>query len=391
MSLSVLVLLLARPQQAPEFEIPFRVTEEAMIVDATVNQAHVSLMMDTGFSGTVILREGIDVGKPTGEEKLRDFVGTFSAATVPLKSLELGGHAMKVDDAVIVQQPMRNMSVSYNTHVDGILGLGALVARPFEINFQSRLLRFFPSSMKLAMQAPTSSVTICNLLPIGQAQLELPVDVGNGQKRTMGLDTGNAFYATTHRDVLERVGLWSPDNKPRYMRLSGVASGAVDSWSARLKSVKIFDVPVADSVWDIIDRPSSAAEADGTIGFRFLKNFNITVDFANRMVRLQNFTGQVAEAVHGDVGFVAAYSPTLRRMTVLNVSPETPAETAGVQEGDELLSINGRDLAHENYIQMRHILEGPPDSNVKIALSRGGNLMRLDLKRRVLVNEISSR
>ena len=170
-----------------------------------------------------------------------------------------------------------------------------------------------------------------------------------------------------------------------------MASGAVDSWSARLKSVKIFDVPVADSVWDIIDRPSSAAEADGTIGFRFLKNFNITVDFANRMVRLQNFTGQVAEAVHGDVGFVAAYSPTLRRMTVLNVSPETPAETAGVQEGDELLSINGRDLAHENYIQMRHILEGPPDSNVKIALSRGGNLMRLDLKRRVLVNEISSR
>ena len=35
---------------------------------------------------------------------------------------------------------------------------------------------------------------------------------------------------------------------------------------------------VARSVWSVIDLPSSSAQHDGTIGFGFLKHFNITID-----------------------------------------------------------------------------------------------------------------
>ncbi|MBN9501338.1 MAG: hypothetical protein J0H02_06145, partial [Armatimonadetes bacterium] len=64
--------------------------ENAIIVDASVNNANVSLMFDTGFSGSVVINEGIDIGKPTGTMTLRDFVGQFQANTTKIKSLKLG-------------------------------------------------------------------------------------------------------------------------------------------------------------------------------------------------------------------------------------------------------------------------------------------------------------
>lgn len=361
-----------------------------MIVEATVNGAQVSLMVDTGFSGYVLLREGIDVGKSSGDEELRDFVGKFRVSTVSLKSLRIGNHGVAVGDgAQIVQQPMRNMSISYNTHVDGILGLAALREQPFEINFQTQTLRFFPASASLAGQTPKSGVIASTLLPIGHSALQMSVELQSGQKLTMGLDTGNAFYATTHRDVLERVGLWRSESRPKFKKVSGVASGAVESWAARIHHVRIFGVLVDETVWDVIDLPSSAAEADGTVGFQFLRNFNLTIDFGSRIVWLENFNGKVSSDVQAEIGVVSAYSPTLRRMTVLDVAPESPAALAGLQEGDEPISVNGKDLTRENYTQMRHLLEGPSGTIVNLAVSRNGNLFRYKLKRELLVNELA--
>lgn len=389
MVLTAFALLVARPQlPSPKVEAPFRVTDDAMIMDVVLNGAPVSLMVDTGFSGYVILREGIDVGKPTGTQELRDFVGKFTAKTISLQSLSIGGVSVPTEGGEIIQQPMRNLSASYNSHVDGILGLGALRHQLFQINFERKVVRIFSRSAALAKLPVPSGTVAGTLLPIGHNSLQMAVSTGNGQKLTMGLDTGNAFYATTHRDVLERVGLWSPGAKPKYMRVSGVASGAVESWSAIMSGATVFGIPVKRAVWDVIDLPSSAAEADGTIGFQFLRNFNITVDFANRLVWLTNFTGKVSDDPKGDVGIVAAYSPSLRRMTILDVSPETPAAKAGVREGDEPITIDGRDLSRENYMQVRKLLEGAPGTTVNLAVSRNGNLIRYRLERRTLVNPL---
>ena len=55
---------------------------------------------------------------------------------------------------------------------------------------------------------------LTKLLPIGNTALDMEVTVSTGKSLTMVLDTGNAFYATTHKDVLERVGLWPAGRKP---------------------------------------------------------------------------------------------------------------------------------------------------------------------------------
>lgn len=379
------------PAQAGAVDVPFHMTDHAIIVDATVNNANVSLMFDTGFGGAVILNDNIDIGKADGAMTLRDFVGEFQAKTTKIKTLKIGDKPIVSTDMTAVQQPLGRMSFGYNAHTDGIMGLEVIQKNITQINFQNKKFVFLPKTFDINKMVPDNKRTfMCKMLPIGQNSVELEVKTKNGGTMTLALDTGNSFYATTHKDVLERLGLWKVDQKAKFMKQSGVASGAVDSWSARLKDMTIFGSPVPDSVWDIIDAPSSSAEGDGTVGFGFLKNFNITIDYDKRRVFLENWTGKVTDEFLGEVGIGATYVKQVQGILIYDVVPESPADKAGIKEGNMLLSIDGQDLDKEDMFRIDRMLEGPVGSKVKVVVSqKGGAVKRVELDRQLLANDVN--
>lgn len=390
--MALLSLLLAIPalsaaQTAPP-EVPFKVGDDAIIVNARVNGANVSLMFDTGFGGSVVLDDTIEVGKPSGKMTLRDFVGELEVNTVKMRSLSLGSAKIDPTDMEIVQQPSENYSAAYGTHCDGIMGFSVIKNNITEINFEKKKFIFYPKSFDISKRVPDNKRTfLAKLLPIGNNSMEMAVVTPSGKTMTMALDTGNAFYATTHRDVLERVGLWDGDRTPKFIKLSGVASGAVDSWSRKMPPLTIFGVPVKNTVWDIIDRPSSSAEGDGTIGFGFLSNFNITIDYERRRVWLENWKQPIEGDEKGDLGISAYWDPKNKRAIAVFIAPDSPAEKAGVKKGDTILSIDGLDLVDMTHRRLAKVLQGPVGSTVELATSRNGGLRRLKIVRQALVNE----
>jgi predicted aspartyl protease len=373
------------------FEVPFRIGETSIIVDAKVNSRPVSLMFDTGFAGAVDVDNTIDLGKPTGSITLRDFVRETQAPTVKIKSLSLGSKVINPEGMEAVLTPAGGYSEAFNTHCDGIMGFEVIKHEVSEINFEKKKFIFHPRSMDISKRTPDNKKTfLTKLLPIGHNSLEMSVDLENGKSMTLALDTGNSFYATTHKDVLERVGLWKLGEEPKFTSLAGVASGEVTSFTVQMPQLKIFGIPVQGSVWDIIDLPSSSAEGDGTVGFGFLKNFNIIIDFERRRVWFENWTGRVTDEEPGETGISATYSERHKGVVVARVSPESPADKAGVKVGDLLLSLDGADLHRESYRKMRQLLQGPVGSKVKLAVSRGGSLKRIEVERKLLVNELTS-
>jgi predicted aspartyl protease len=362
--------------------VPIHLAETAIIVDAQINNRPVSLMFDTGFSATVQVSENVNIGKPTGTMGIRDFVGTFEAKTVKVTSLKLGTKDIDtkdLDDAILGRD---DMTSSFGVHCDGIMGFGVIKHQITGINFEKSRFDFYPDSVDISKWVPDNKKTfLLKLLPTGNSSMEMLVETPSGEQMTLALDTGNSFYATTHRDVLERVGLWKPNDKPKYMKQSFVASGAVDSWSIKLDNMKIFGVTVPTSVWDIIDLPSSSAEGDGTVGFGFLKNFNIIIDYSRRRVWLENWTGKTSSEDEGETGIIAA-PDRAGDVRVVAVAPESPADKAGIKRGDKLLSMDGSDLDnHYTYRKLRQMLSGPVGSKVKLAVSSGGSVKRLELER----------
>ncbi len=381
------IALVAAGQTPATVDVPFRLGDDAIVVDAQVNGRKVSLMFDTGFSGTVVLNSSISIGPATGAINLRDFVGSFQASTVKIKSFKLGSMVVDPHDKEAVLTGDRDYSLSYNTHCDGIMGYEVIGDQVFEINFEKKKFIFHPKSVDITKRTPDNQKTfLAKLLPTGHNSLEMEVLAPTGKKMVLALDTGNAFYATTHKDVLERVGLWKPEQTPKFLKSSMVASGEVASWYKQMKGMTIYGVPVAESTWSIIDLPSSSAEHDGTIGFQFLKNFNITVDYDRRRVWLENFTGKAGNEPEGDLGISAYIDPDDKRCKIFRVAPESPAAKAGVKKGDHVLSLDGIEGFNFGYPKIFRMFEGPKGSKAQLVLSRQGNVIRLEIERDYLVN-----
>lgn len=369
-------------------EVPFRIGDDAIIVDGVVNGRKASFMFDTGFGGAIVINDSINIGPATGTMNLRDFVGTFAVKTVKIKTLKIGDVTVPGTDMQAVQQPMARLTESYNTHTDGIMGLEVIRHQITEINFEKKKFIFHPKSFDITKRVPDNKRTfLAKMLPMGHSSIEMEVAAPTGKKMILALDTGNAFFATTHKDVLERVGLWEPNKEPKFMHYAWVASGPVASWYKEMKDLTIYGVPVKTSYWSIIDLPSSSAEGDGTVGFGFLKNFNIIFDYERRRVWLENFTGEVENEMPASVGISATTDERSKRVRIFRVAPESPAAKAGVRENDVILAIDGQDLATPTYRQVSKMLEGAKGSKVKLAISRGGNLMRFEIERALLVNQ----
>ncbi|MBX3115400.1 MAG: PDZ domain-containing protein [Fimbriimonadaceae bacterium] len=387
-ALAALPLLATNTAIQAESEWPFKVMDHAIIVDSQVNGRNVSCMFDTGFSGSYVLNQSVNIGKPTGTMTLQDFVGTFEAPTVPITSLKMGSVSFDTKGMTVVQMPDENYSLNYGTHCDGIMGLEVVAHKVFQINFEKKKFIFYPQSYDINKFRGQEGKHVVKLLPFGNNSMEMSVVAHNGEKMHLALDTGNAFYSTTHKDTLERIGLWKTGVEPNYPKQSWVASGPVKSWDIEMKDVSIFGVPVASAVWNIIDRPSSSAEGDGTVGFGFLKNFNITVDMERRVIMLENWTGKVSDEPEGEVGISAFYSARDKRMLIYSVTPGSPAAKAGVKAGDFLIGLEGEVIENMNPYTLRDKLSGKPGTTVKISVSRNGLLERFELERSVMVNQI---
>ena len=387
MSLLAALLILAPAPQTGTVEVPFRRAETAIIVDATINGRKVALMFDTGYGGTAVVDQSVDIGKPTGKATLQDFVGTLQVPTVKPKTLAVGGMSIPVQKDMLVVQQSSDYSAAYGMHCDGILGFEALKNTIFTIDNEHRKFVFHPSTYDITAKKPDGKKTfLAKLLPIGHSSLEMYVTAPNGKTMTLALDTGNSFYATTHRDVLERIGLWEKDKPHKYPSQSGVASGSVESWLFQMPPLDIFGVPTPPSVWSIIDLPSSSAEGDGTVGDGFLKHFNITVDYDKRRVLLEKWDPEIANGEDGDVGLSAAYNPNTKRTQVVLVAPDSPAAAAGIKVGDSVLMVDGDDLVHVDYDRFRKLMSGKIGTSVRLAISQNGGLKRVEMKRTSLVN-----
>ncbi|MEI7577802.1 MAG: PDZ domain-containing protein [Armatimonadota bacterium] len=370
-------------------EVPFRTSDTAIIVDAEVNGKKVSLMFDTGFGGFVLCDAGINLGKPDGKMGLRDFVGSFDVDTVTIKSLKLGSMSIPVADrkAAAVLREGADNSLTYGQHCDGIMGFSVISENITEINFEKKKFIFYPKTYDISTRKPDGVKTfLSKLIPAGHSSLEMLVKTEAGKSLVLALDTGNSFYITTHKDVLDRVGVMPLSKRPTYVSQSYVASGPVDSYSVQMPKMFVFGVPVESSVWDIIDLPSSSAEGDGTVGFGFLKNFNVTIDYQRRRVWMENFTGKTTDEKLGEAGMFTAWDDKSKNWIVSFIVKGGPAEAAGIKRGDVFLGFGTEEVGNIGYLRMRKRFQGPAGSEIKLTLSRKGELYRKSLTLTPLVN-----
>ena len=103
---------------------------------------------------------------------------------------------------------------------------------------------------------------------------------------------------------------------------------------------------------------------------------------------MENFTGKLSDKEPAEIGILAFPNPIDKRMMVYWVIPGSPAEAAGVKRGDKLIEVEGEDVSQIGFRQLSNLMSGDPGTKVKIQVSRAGQLMRFEVERKQLINDL---
>jgi hypothetical protein len=117
----------------------------------------------------------------------------------------------------------------------------------------------------------------------------------------------------------------------------------------------------------------------GLLGAEFLERFHVIFDYARSRLILEP-TGLKAAAFDMSGLFLIAGGPSLAKVLVREILPDTPAAASGVASGDEVLSVDGAPTASLGLAGVRARLKAGPGRVVQLALARGETRRKVDLR-----------
>lgn len=140
---------------------------------------------------------------------------------------------------------------------------------------------------------------------------------------------------------------------------------------------------------DYVDKPETSALVDGAI-----KGMVEALDDQySGYVEPELFpfvNDSLSGAVEG-IGAVVSEIEDSGEVEIVNVMESTPAEQAGLREGDVFVSVNGEDVIGMTYLEIVSRVRGPAGSTVELVMRRGEELVEFSIERaRIEIQNIES-
>ena len=177
---------------------------------------------------------------------------------------------------------------------------------------------------------------------------------------TFLIDTG-ASNSIIQRSFAEEHGL-AEGREGLEITLLG-AGGEEDALLTRFDSFEIGGLEIDDPVFALSETASGIAafeDISGIIGNDILHRFTLTLDYRRQRILLEP-NGLFGDPFIKDRSGIRCERHEDGRVTVYSVIPGSPGDDAGLREGDEIISIEGRDI--EDIERMEEIYELLRDAN----------------------------
>jgi hypothetical protein len=182
--------------------------------------------------------------------------------------------------------------------------------------------------------------------------------------------------------MIPRIELWTGTLPPRYS-----ANSVPDGAATKPSPLRVPDVDVVVIRTELADQLSKAVgeRVHGLLGYSFLKNFRIGIDYPNRILWLDplppGWEARPNEYTHVGVQLERRAGAVV----VVGVVSGSPASRAGIAVGDEVIRVDSLSASHGDLLALSRQLEGPAGSKVEIAIRRGADQRTYTLARQRLL------
>jgi PDZ domain/Aspartyl protease len=262
----------------------------------------------------------------------------------------------------------------------GVLGYGFISQFVNEIDFDGRLLTLRePKTFTYQGTGTALPMTLAGTVPVVKMKLDGAID---GDYR---LDVGSNSTVDIHGPFVRKYAL---DHGAKTLEVSGAGFGG--QFSSRIMRAKRLDLgpygwdqPIV-SLSEATTGALASEDYAGNIGNQILERFRCTFDYDHHVVYLEP-----GKHIH-DVDHFSRAGLLLTKsggiVQASQVLSGSPAAHAGIEEGDEIVSVDGKPAESLDPDEVAMLFEqGEEGRKVAIELKRDGKAKKVTLKLKEMI------
>ncbi len=395
-------------------KVKFQLINNLIILPIEVNGTELSFILDSGVHKPILFnltnQDSIQINN-VSEISIRGL-----GKGEPIKGLSSIDNVFKIGEIVnnsqqlyVVLDKDLNLSPSMGIPIHGIIGYDLFRDFIVDINYSKKIIKFHSPEKYIYKEHKKNSVLPLKIirnkayvaanvfLEEKEAPVRLLVDTGSSDAVWLFEDENIGVPSKNYQDFLGK-GLGG-EIFGRRTKINGISIGG---FSLKDAKAAFPDMETFNSIKKLGNR-------NGSVGGEILKRFNIVFDYSNKRMILRkngnynkpfhyNFSGielqhngvrYVSEHLSNTNGFVVKDNKTygnvqilLENTTRLSLVPEivvsairagSPAEAAGLQQGDVILAVNGEPVHKYKIQEIMKMLNEKEGKRIKVLIERYNN------------------
>jgi hypothetical protein len=270
---------------------------------------------------------------------------------------------------VILPEGAASYSGMFGRPIAGIIGYDFFKNFVVEIHYGQKYLKLHrPEDYKPRRNDAVFPITLMNKKPYVLARIQ--AHDGSEVYTQWLIDTGASQALAIYHEAIPIP------NKTLNAFIGRGLSGDMFGKIGRVDRFKIGDYVFEDVITGYPDSSSIrwVMRGDSTyanLGAEILSRFRVTVDYTHHKLYLRKNSRFKNPFLYNTAGLEAiAKSPNYDRFEIVYVRPGSPAEKAGIQIGDLLLSVNGVETSSLDLGEVHVLINREPGRIVRLKLLR---------------------
>ena len=347
---------------------------QTLVVPVQINGGEtIRCILDTGMPEGVFLlnpkaAEGLDLDGAITAQLRGAGSETKTAKMVMGANLQLGDLQFENQRVIIMDDPGALADIG----VDGAIGASVFLNYVAEMNLETNTLTLYEPSQFDNQQAGES-------LPLRmegtKPYLKVAIDVNGGEEIEAELlvDTGSGQNLSLNEKVDSALG---PPGEVIGGTLGAGVGGEIIGVVGRVSALRLGSKTLNRVVAAFPDEPGP--DGKGTVGMGVLERFHVTIDYPNRRLFLRP-NGLFDDGFEFDMTGMMLRPAGQNRLRVQHVVADSPADRAGIQKDDVILSINGKPTNFAEYSRLDRLFKQPGE-RVEIEFERDGDRQEVTLE-----------
>lgn len=376
--------------------VPFEHHANLILVPVLINDSDtLRFILDTGVSATIVTAPEVFNGKSLLLTRKVDLVGAgegepLSAHIAINNVVRMGGVQSAHRNIVVLDRDALNLSEFVGVPVHGIFGYEIFSNFVVTIDFTNKeLLVMEPGHYSYKKRKGDKyNITVEDSKPFTNI-VTMTAD-GREHSIKVAIDTGAGHALLL--DPSAKGEIQVPDKVVRALLGRGL-NGAINGDLGRVESVRLGRFQLEDVVTSFPDSISFNAkipeksDRQGNIGCELLRRFKVTLNYKDQYMVLKPVRRRMREKFEHDMSGLElrAAGYNYRSYLVNHVQKDSPAERAGLLEGDELVFINHTRANELHISDIYKLLQKGDGKSVEILVRRKSQLVFAQVKLRRMI------